>query len=192
MTYVDTGLFASEPLVAGKAVDAINLFFKGLGHVRGTDTIEGAGFPTLPNLSPIEDNLRKLQDSISKVSMHLPKGFSRGLNRQFANMLDEDAWETDDELIEQLALNAFIQLLLATQTQRRPGIGTNGRGSITASWSVAKNRLVVECLPSGKVSMVLTREMENGDIERAVFDPVSPKRVREILAPFNPEVWFDG
>lgn len=192
MTYVDVSAIPNGPLVAGQAFDVINRIFVSFGQTRGADSVEGRCHSTLPDLSPIEENLRKVQHSISKISMHLPAGFSRGLNRQFANMMDEEAWEQDDEFIGQPALNTFIQLLLRTQTRRRPGIGTNGRGSITASWSVGNNRLVVECLPSDKVSMVLTRERQNGDVERAAFGSVHPRRAREILTPFNPEVWFDG
>lgn len=192
MTYMDAMVHSYSSPVVGLFPDKFDRLIELFGQGVGSGRVEGAGRSTLPFLSPLEENLRKVQDSISKVSMHLPKGFSNGLNRQFANMMDEDAWEQDDEHIGQPALNVFIQLLLATHTQRRPGIGTNGRGSITASWSVGKNRLVVECLQSEKVSMVLSREMENGDIERAAFGAVHPRRAREILAPFNPGVWFDG
>lgn len=192
MTYLDVATQSGSPLVAGQAFLVINRFFGSLGQVRRAEGVEGAGYSTLSAQTPQERNLCEIQDSISKISMHLPKGFANGLNRQFANLLDDDAWEEEDELIGRKAINAFTQLLVGTQTRKRPGIGTNGRGSITASWSVGKNRLVVECLPSEQISMVLSREKNGGKIERAAFATVDPKTVSEKLAPFNPGVWFDG
>ncbi|SEK85926.1 hypothetical protein SAMN05443999_102416 [Roseovarius azorensis] len=192
MTYVDTGILPRGTLEPGRAYDNINHFFGQLGQVVGASRGEAQDSRSSPDLTPLEKHLRFVQDAISKVSMHLPRGFAVGLNRQFANMMDEDAWEDDDDLVSPDALTAFIDTLRHTRTKRRPGIGTNGRGSVTASWSVGDNRLIIECLPSGKVSMVLSRRLDDGEIERAAFDPTRPERVRDVLAPFNPEVWFDG
>ncbi len=191
MTFMDVTANSRGLLVGGYASIAINRIFGNFGQGRGADSVEGAGYTTLPLLSPREENLRKVQDSISSISMHLPAGFVGGLNRQFANLMDDDAWEEDDELIASLSMKAFTQLLIGTGTRRRPGIGTDGRGSVTASWSVGKDRLIAECLPSGKVSMVLSRERDSGEVERAAFGPLNPKRAREVLSPFSPGVWFD-
>lgn len=191
MTYMDFTSHSGRPLVPGQAFDVINRIFGSLGQVRRAEGVESGGYSTISAQTPQERNLAEIQDCISKISMHLPKGFSSGLNRQFANLLDEDAWEEQDHFIGSKALRAFTQLLLTSRTQRRPGIGTDGRGSITASWSVGSNRLVVECLPSEKVTIVLSREMEGGEVERAAFGPMNPRRSREVLAPFYPEVWFD-
>ena len=193
MTYADIGIFPRGPLEPGRAYhDTINRFFGRLGQVGGASQVEAPDNLYSPTLSRLEECLRFVQETISEVSMHLPRGFAPGLNRQFANMMDEDAWEEDDELVSPDALATFIQTLIQTGTQRRPGIGTNGRGSVTASWSAGDNRLIIECLPTGKVSMVLSRQMDDGEIERAAFDPTRPERVRDVLAPFGPEVWFDG
>lgn len=192
MTYVDVSAFSRGPLVAGQAVDVINRIFGSLGQVRGADSIEGAGYSTLSGLRAQEKNLREVQDSISKISMHLPKGFASGLNRQFANLFDEDAWEEEDELIGHKAASAFSQFLIATGTNTRPGIGTDGRGSITASWSAGKNRLIVECLPTGKVSLIVSRDGQKGEIERIASGPLNLERATKMLNSFDPGVWFDG
>ncbi|MFD1342613.1 hypothetical protein [Litorisediminicola beolgyonensis] len=192
MTFIDMGVFPRGPLVSGRAYDRINHFFGLLGQVGGADRIETQDAPTSSTRSPLEERLRFVQDTISEVSMHLPSGFAAGLNKQFANLMDEDAWEDNDELINPEALTAFFMLLICSGTGRRPGIGTNGRGSITASWTAAGNRLTVECLPSGRVSLVLSRQQGDGEVERAAFGHIKPQRVREVLAPFEPEVWLDG
>lgn len=192
MTYVDMGGFLRGPLDSGQAYDTINRFFGLLGQVGGAASIVSQTDSTSAHRTPLEERLRLIQETISDVSMHLPNGFANGLNRQFANLMDDDAWEDDDELISPSALTAFIMMLLCTGTKRRPGIGTNGRGSITASWTEGTNRLTVECLPTRSVSLVLSRRADSGEIERAAFGPMRPERVRDILAPFDPEVWFDG
>jgi hypothetical protein len=191
MTYAVSGAFRVRPPVSGAAYDAINdmisCYFSRSGHAGADQADVQVRIPTA-----LKKRLRIIQDAISEVSMHLPSGFAIGLNRQFANMMDEDAWEGEDELTSPVALNAFILLLRETRTMRRPGIGTNGRGSVTAAWTVGENRLTAECLPTGKVSLIVSRRTENGEIERAAFSPMRPERVREILGPFKPEVWFDG
>lgn len=190
MTFVDVGAFRRSPLTAGRASDTINKFFRHLSRVGGAEQIEALELGSSPQLNPAEECLRLIQENISNISMHLPKGFVAGLNRQFANMMDDDAWESDDELIGRTAINSFLQTLLSTHTKRRPGIGTNGRGSITATWTEGDNRLTIECLASGKISVVLSRKQVTGEIERAAFGPTRPDRIRDLLAPFDPEIWF--
>lgn len=191
MTYVDAGSFSKSLLVPGQAYDKVIRLVGLLGRAAGTDNRRVAGHPHLSQSSPVEERLRYVQETISKISMHLPHGFATGLNRQFANLMDSDAWEDDDELVSPGALTAFLNTLFYAKTLRRPGIGTNGRGSITASWTEGGNRLTIECLPSGLASLVLSRCGKNGEVERAAFAPMRPARIREVLVPFDPEVWFD-
>ena len=190
MTFVDSGATLKAPLIAGRAYDTINNIFRQLSRVGGAELIEAREPPAAPQLKPLEERLRLIQEKISSISMHLPKGFAKGLNRQFANMMDDDAWESDDELIGRTAINSFLQTLLSTHTKRRPGIGTNGRGSITATWTEGDNRLTIECLASGKISLVLSRKQVTGEIVRAAFGPTRPDRICDLLAPFDPEIWF--
>lgn len=191
MTYVDSGSFSKSLLVPGKAYDKVIRLVGLLGRAAETENRSVAGQLLFPQGSPVEKRLRYVQETISKISMHLPPGFATGLNRQFANLMGNDAWEDDDELVSPDALTAFLNTLLYTNTFRRPGIGTNGQGSITASWTVGANRLTIECLPSSLASLVLSRNGKDGAVERAAFAPMRPARIREVLAPFGPEVWFD-
>ena len=192
MTDVDIGNFPREPLISGRAYDKINHFFGLLGQVGRAVQIEADDFSSTSHLDPLKERLRLVHVRISEISMHLPKGFAAGLNRQFANLMDDDAWEDDDELVSPEAVTAFILTLLSTRTKRRPGIGTNGRGSITGSWTNGDNRLTIECLPNERVRLILSRRRDNGDVERAAFEEMRPERIRAVLAPFNPEVWFDS
>lgn len=140
--------------------------------------------------TPVEANLREVQEAISDFSMHLPRGFAQGLSKQFANMLDEDDWEEDDQLIDLDALNTFLVMLHEVSPQRRPGIGTDGHGSVTAFWRSNENRLTANCLSSGQIAWVLTRANIPGDKERAAGN-CQPSRLTAVLAPYSPEIWFD-
>lgn len=191
MTYVDMANFSRRPLIAGRAYDRINYFFRRLDQAVEAEYLDAENAPASSEQSPLEKRLALIQETISEISMHLPAGFAPGLNRQFANLMDEDAWEDEDLLISPEALSTFLLTLVYSKSARRPGIGTNGRGSVTAAWTDDRNRLTIECLPTGKVSVVLSRVSEEGEIERAAFGPLRPHRIPEILAAFDPEVWFD-
>lgn len=191
MTYVDVGSFIGEPRGLDTFRDGVDHFFRRLAKSGGTGYLTATESVASSQGSPLEERLKYVQETVSKISMHLPSGFATGLNRQFANLMDSDAWEDDDELVSPDALNAFLNTLLYTKTLRRPGIGSNGRGSITASWTEGTNRLTIECLPSCLASLVLSRCGKNGEVERRAFSPMRPERIREVLAPYGPEVWFD-
>jgi hypothetical protein len=102
-------------------------------------------------MTPREMRLNEIQRIISDHSSLLPKGFAADLNEQFAAMMADDAWEDDDELPSLTALRAFVSALIEWPTDCRPGIGTNGRGSITAYYRVGGVRHTYDFLPSGRV-----------------------------------------
>ena len=193
MTFLDTGVIPqSTPPIAGQTYERHNRIFECLANSRSCRCLDIGKPAATSQRSPQESSLKMIQDSISDVSMHLPHGFAAGLNRQFANLMDEDAWEEEDKLISSGALTVFLTAILYTGTNRRPGIGTNGWGSVTASWRADKNRLIVECLPSGYTSLLLSNVADDGTIERAAFQAIRPDRILSVLKPFSPEVWFDN
>ena len=166
-------------------------YFNRPGQADVTGGADAAHGPVPTTTISLASRLKTGQDNVSAMSMYFPSGFAPGLNQQFANLMDEDAWEDGDEFVSMEACTAFLMMLHHARTKRRPGIGTNGRGSITASWTAGDNRLTIECLPSARISLVLSRVGEDGDIERAVFGAMRPERLRQVLAPFSPGVWFD-
>ncbi len=192
MTYVDTGLLGHRTQASGGLSSFAHTVVDGF---RRMINIGQAGHLVLEDdctrseVTPRERRLEEIQRVISSISMHLPKGFAVGLNGQFANMMADDAWEDDDALPSMLSLKAFLLMLLSTKATQRPGIGTNGRGSITAFWRDGENRLTIDCLPSGNTRWVLTRMNAKGEIERAAAE-CQPHRLREVLNAYGPEVWF--
>lgn len=142
------------------------------------------------SLSPLEANLRDIQSAITAISMHLPKGFAVGLKTQFANMLDPDEWDSRDKLISTEAVNCFLVLLIHSRAQKRPGIGTNGKGAVSAFWRSGTDRLTVSCHPTGEVTWVISYTPEDGEPEKAA-GTCKANRLLKVLAPFEPERWFD-
>lgn len=100
-------------------------------------------------MNPRDQCLKDIRSTIASVASNLPDGFADGLSKQFENMLADDAWDDDDALPSALSLKAFLCFLICTKPVRRPGVGTNGRGSITAFWRDGENRFVIDFKPSG-------------------------------------------
>ncbi len=190
MTYADASNYHPRmQLNPRRAYDGINNFFGGLRATWHRDYVDFEGNGAESERSPREGRLEEIQNAISSVSMHLPRGFAPGLNRQFADMLADDAWEDGDAFPTEKALAAFLNMLISTRAAQRPGIGTNGRGSITAFWRDGENRLTVDCLPTGNIRWVLSRVNQHGDLERAAAE-CQPERLLDVLDAYRPEVWF--
>lgn len=170
-----------------------SLFSRNVTHLmNGVARIAVEDHFTRPQQTPREQRLDEIHTLVSRASMHLPKGqddFAVGLRRQFSTMLSAEAWEDLDELPSVEALETFLRVLLSTGAKSRPGLGTNGRGSVTAFWRRGENRLTVDCLPTGSVRWVLSRLNDKGELERAAAE-CQPDRLIEVLSAFKPEVWF--
>ena len=191
MTYVDTNGYVMGPtLEPGFAFETINRLFRDLKVAGERDYVDFGGDRAESSNTDLERRLVDIQRTISSASMHFPSEFATGLKRQFANLLDEDAWEEEDELPGMLAVSTFLRVLYQTAASRRPGIGTNGHGSISAFWTNGDNRLTVECLPDDRTTWVLTRVYDSGETERAAGE-CSSGRLNEVIGPYSPEVWFD-
>jgi hypothetical protein len=193
MTYVQTQLMTEARPIGGGAVGAayndMNELAAKLRHgVRARLFVLNSGYSSSLR-TPLEQRLSKFQTAISDFSMYLPNGFAKGLNRQFANMFDKDAWETDDHLPTLRALQTFLTLLHTTQAERRPGIGTNGRGSITAFWKAGDSRLTVECYSDEQTNWALTRSVGDGKPALAAGE-CAVTDLHSHLRSYRPEVWF--
>ena len=131
----------------------------------------------------MDQRLEEIIGRISSYSIYMPEGFSEGLKEQFKNMLSYDAWEPEDKLPEIDTLELFFKVLFELEAKQRPGIGSNGLGSITMSWenSKTKTRLIIECLHTGKLSVIV----KNSNDQRAIFDGFGPEDLKELLRPWK-------
>lgn len=124
---------------------------------------------------------------LSRVSMHLPVGWRERLSDQIDSLLDPEEWDEHEAPPSLESIKTFVRMLLVLKPGRRPGLAAGG-GHIFATWTVGKNRLTVECLESDRIRFALTRDMENSE-KAAGANDIS--RLGAILAPYQPEVWFE-
>lgn len=137
----------------------------------------------------LRDSRASFKVLVSRVSMHLGISWLQKLFTQIDSLLDVEEWDTSDPVPSAETARTFIRLLLAMRVSRKPGLGVSNSGNLVAAWTTGPNRLTVECLPHDRVRWVLARMIE-GEMERAAGDG-KIERLREILTPFDPAVWFE-
>jgi hypothetical protein len=140
--------------------------------------------------SALERKLERFQRKLSDMSMHLPYGFSLGLGRQFSRMLSDNAWDDEDPLPSDDCVDTLIHLLIATGTNTRPGVGTDGRGSVSAYWHSEEGRLTIDFMPDLSIRILVSRTADGGDVVRGVLR-CKANQVMQFLRPYGSEIWFD-
>src|SRR5260221_2404322 len=113
------------------------------------------------------DRLVELKVETSRIAMHLETAWRSGLFRQLDGLLDVENWETSDTLPTTASYLTFLRLLVLLGKPRRPGLGATDSGNIIASWTVAENRLTIECQPGDRVRWIIVRFLEGGKISTA-------------------------
>jgi hypothetical protein len=122
--------------------------------------------------------------------MHLPEGWFDGLNHQLDLLLNDEDWDPDDIAPKSESFDTFLRVLMLLQPARRPGLAVGGRGHIAALWMSGNNRLTIQCLNNDNVRWVLAVEVE-GRTEKAGGECVI-FRLGDVLAPYQPERWFNA
>jgi hypothetical protein len=124
-----------------------------------------------------------------KFSMLFDPEWFTGLSRQIDAMLDPDEWSEVDAPLSADSFKTLLVVLMQLRHYRRAGLGLTGNGNVVATWSRSANdRLIVECLPSGRVRWIATAPVagvnESGTME------TTPDRLLLTLAAFNPDHWL--
>ena len=124
-----------------------------------------------------------------KFAMLFDPDWLAGLSRQIDSLLDPDEWLEEDLLLNMQSFQTLLVVLMTLRTFRRPGLGLTTTGNIVATWSrSASDRLMVECLPTGRVRWIATVPMPAGN-ESGTHD-TTPDRLLVTLDRFNPEHWL--
>jgi hypothetical protein len=157
------------------------------------ESYSAAGFFEPAGNPVVEGALRNSQSSfkilISQVSMHLGLEWLQKLFSQIDSLLDIEEWDENDPVPALETARTFIRLLLVLKVNRKPGIGISNSGNLIAAWTTEPNRLTVECLPNDRVRWIVSH-VNGGEIERAVGDG-RIDRLRDLLQPYEPSVWFE-
>jgi hypothetical protein len=137
------------------------------------------------------DALAAFKIRTSQVAMHLDREWRSRLFNQMDGLLSADDWQPEDTPPTFDSFSTFLRLLTFIQPTRRPGLGATSDGKLIATWTVAEDRLTVECLPKDIARWHLTATI-NGERERVAAEtPLA--RLRDVLQPYGPERWFsDG
>ena len=170
-------------------------FLKGKSY---TPAFGGLGKRITPKQAPSQIKLestprRKLFDlysrEVSKLSMHLPDGFALALNRKTKALLSDDNWDEADVVPEDGAMLTLLRALLVMGANKLPSLGSNGNGSLSATWVSGRNQLTLDCADDDNLGFVLSRESEDGVLEHAA-GITKLQRLTTILTPYTYEVWF--
>lgn len=127
---------------------------------------------------------------LSNVSMHFSVAIQESLTKQLKEMLNEENWDSEDTLPLRASFVTLLRFLSVAKIHRPPSIGSNGAGSITASWFDGRDRLTLDCLDRDRVLFVLSRVAADGQTERAAGE-TRVTLIMEKLMPYNPGIWFN-
>lgn len=128
---------------------------------------------------------------LSQLSMHFERDLRLSLARRLKLLLNEENWDDEEQLPSQNAFLTLLRCMLVMGAKASPSIGSNGRGSLSATWIAGGNRITLECGDRDKVSFVLSRKLGDAPTEQAAGH-TTVERLAEILAPYQPEVWFNN
>jgi hypothetical protein len=161
-----------------------------------TTGLRGDGTTGRHSAKPINYTTRGLYDryimDLSSLSMHFDVDVRLKLTRKLKALLSEENWDDEDLLPSETAFLTLLRAMLFLNVKKVPSIGTNGKGSLSATWLDERNRLTLECGANDDVSYVLSHEVEDGGIERSAGH-TRLGRLRKVLEAFDPVKWFgDG
>ena len=134
------------------------------------------------------DSLIALKMITSEVSMHLDRDWRSGLFRQLDDLLNPDEWELGDEMPSVASFRTFLRMIIHNKPSRRPGLGATVDGNIVAAWTMERDRLTVECLPTDRLRWSLVRYVGDERISSANSCPAA--MLRDLLSPHEPRRWF--
>ena len=124
-----------------------------------------------------------------KFTMLFNADWLTGLSRQIDAMLDPDEWIEGDQPLSPDSFDTLLLVLMNLRRYKRPGLGLTDDGNAVATWSrSATDRLIVECLPNGRLRWVATAPVA-GFNESGTMETI-PERLLLTLAAFNPDHWL--
>ncbi len=149
---------------------------------------------TLYDSAALEDRLFDATAAVkiltSQVAMHVGRKWRDKLFQQIDALHDIDEWYEEDMPIDKNAFSSFIKGILFINPSCYPGIGLSHQGHVLAAWVKGRNRLILEFLPGDRVKWIVSKLLEDGEMERATGD-TSVSRLHLCLAPYSPESWLN-
>jgi hypothetical protein len=151
--------------------------------------------PQVPTAIELADRLftlsSRLKILVSQVSMHLPDVWRRRLFGKLDQLNDPENWEASDVLVDPASFMTFLRLILqmGPVSQMHLGVSPDG-GRLLVGWLKEKDTLSLEFLPYDEIRWSLVRHL--GEKTETAAGRTNLERLPAVLAPYNPEAWFDN
>src|SRR6266851_985409 len=149
------------------------------------------GSPALPPKSLEEklyDALAAFKIRTATVAMHLDRDWRSRLFHQLDSLLAVEDWDVQDPPPSLASFSTFLRMLILLRPDRRPGLGATDDGNLIAAWTVAGDRLTIECLKEDIVRWNLAATFAGEREKAAAITPLP--RLADVLAPYDPARWF--
>jgi hypothetical protein len=130
-----------------------------------------------------------LKIAVSEVSMHLPSEWRKVLFEKIDDLHEPDDWEDSDRLADLESFKTFLRTVLQQGPMKRMSLGISDDGRILAGWTRDKDSLSLAFLANDVIRWSVVRHLDGGEMESAAGQ-TTLARLREVLRPYEPEVWF--
>lgn len=174
------------PTDDAKALRNLALTAMKVGEISRVTAPVAAAMDTLQQLALAR---AQAKEAARKFTMLFDPDWLTALSRQIDAMLDPDEWIEGDKPLSPDSFDTLLLVLMGLRRYRRPGLGLTDDGNAVATWSrSATDRLIVECLPNGRVRWIATAPV--GNVNESGTMETSPDRLLMTLAAFNPDHWL--
>ena len=127
------------------------------------------------------DNKAQIKILTSRVSMHLEAPVRKDLFKQIDELLDVEAWDDTDALINESSFATLLRFVASKANIHRPALSVSLDGNIMASWLNEGLRLTIEFQPVDAIKLVVHRTTEQRGRESLAFSG-SLRTIDNVLA----------
>lgn len=115
------------------------------------------------------ENKAQIKILTSRVSMHLEAPVRQDLFKQIDELLDVEAWDDTDSLINESSFATLLRFITSKVNIHRPSLSVSLDGNIMASWLKESLRLTIEFQPLDAIKLVVHRTTEQRGRESLAF-----------------------
>lgn len=126
----------------------------------------------------------------SRVSMHLEKNTRDRIFKQLDVLHDLDEWSIGDHPLSVNSYKSLVRSIIYHNINKKPSLALMPDGNVLCLWIDGQDKLTIEFLSENRTRWLI-QSSASGSAERAA-GTTSIERLRDILAPYGAERWFDA
>lgn len=115
------------------------------------------------------NNKAQIKILTSRISMHLEAPVRKDLFKQIDELLDVEAWDDTDALINESSFATLLRFITSKSNIHRSALSVSLDGNIMASWLKEGLRLTIEFQPVDVIKLVVHRTTEQRGRESLAF-----------------------